>query len=583
MVDFNDPACDARTMTRDDRLPLTVRHLLRPDAYPHPTSGPVVLVQTHISYVLLTGPYVYKVKKPVDLGFVDFSTLERRRHFCEEEVRLNRRGAPGLYLGVVPIARGGDGAGAGLVLGGSGPAVEYAVKMRQFPEEGVFSRLLARERWASRTWKRWRPRSPHTMPTPPATRRAGSAARTICWPASARTTARANGSSAASRRGTGSTRRMRSRSGSSRPTVTCWPRGSPSGHVRECHGDLHLGNICRWEGRTLLFDCIEFNERYRWIDTMHDAAFTAMDLEARGRRDLATAFINTYAELTGDWDGLRLLPLYLCRYAYVRAKVSSMLADEPEAERVRPRMRRVRRRSGITSSPTLMRVPRRGRLLVMCGASGSGKSTIARALARRLGAAHVRSDAVRKHLAGVPLHARADADVYAPAMTERTYARLLELGTALAAEGQTVILDARYSRRAQRGPLIEAAAARGIPLRILHCTMPPELLRTRLDRRQGDVSDATAELLETQRDEAEPFAPAELECLLRLDSTPTDRGAGGGGRAIDPLDPIILLRDAFTALVRLPGRQLPYRGSDSARPKDTAAHPIPAATLLGQQ
>jgi uncharacterized protein len=517
MVDFNDPACDARTMTRDDRLPLTIRHLLRPDAYPHLTSGPVVLVQTHISYVLLTGSYVYKVKKPVDLGFVDFSTLERRRHFCEEEVRLNRRGAPGLYLGVVPIARG-DGAGAGLVLGGGGPAVEYAVKMRQFPEEGVFSRLLARgalgesdvEALASTV------AAYHADAPRDATGRFGRPDDLLAgiredhrqserFVGRFQTRDRLDETDAFTERFVASHR------------VLLAARVA-DGHVRECHGDLHLGNICRWEGRTLLFDCIEFNERYRWIDTMHDAAFTAMDLEARGRRDLANAFINTYAELTGDWDGLRLLPLYLCRYAYVRAKVSSMLADEPEAEpsareSAGEAAKRYYELAHAYSSP------RRGRLLVMCGASGSGKSTIARALARRLGAAHVRSDAVRKHLAGVPLRARAEADVYAPAMSERTYARLLELGTALAAEGHTVILDARYSRRTQRGPLIEAAAARGIPLRILHCTVPPDLLRIRLDRRQGDVSDATAELLAAQKEEAEPFAPAEFEYLLRLDST----------------------------------------------------------------
>jgi aminoglycoside phosphotransferase family enzyme/predicted kinase len=520
MVDFDGPARDARIMTRDDKLPLTIRHLLRPDAYPHPTSGPVVLVQTHISYVLLTGPYVYKVKKPVDLGFVDFSTLERRRHFCEEEVRLNRRGAPGLYLGVVPIARG-DGAGAGLVLGGSGRAVEYAVKMRQFPEEGVFSRLLARgalgesdvEQLAATVaaYHADAPRQPTGRFGRPDDLLAGireDHRQSERFFGRFQTRDRLDVTDAFTERFVSSHRDLLA-------------ARLAGGHVRECHGDLHLGNICRWEDRTLLFDCIEFNERYRWIDTMHDAAFTAMDLEARGRRDLATAFINAYAELTGDWDGLRLLPLYLCRYAYVRAKVSSMLADEPEAE---PSAREsageaAKRYYELAHAYASPRGRGGGRLLVMCGPSGSGKSTIARALARRLGAAHVRSDAVRKHLAGVPLRARAGADVYAPVMTERTYARLLELGTALAAEGHTVILDARYSRRAQRGPLIEAAAARGIPLRILHCTLPPELLVARLDRRQGDVSDATAELLEAQKEEAEPFAPAELEYLLRLDST----------------------------------------------------------------
>jgi hypothetical protein len=507
-----------------DVLPSTIRPMLAPAFYPHPVASPVRIIETHISYVLLTGDYAYKVKKPVDLGFLDFTTLERRRHFCEEEVRLNSRGAPGMYLGVVPIARAAAPA-AGVALGGGGTPVEYAVKMRQFPEDALLSVALERgdvgeadALHLAATVAAYHAESPVVRRDP-------------------------LGSPDALRREMGRNyRRTEKFAGDllevpwladiERFTDLCFDERSPlmrsriePGFVRECHGDLHLGNVCRWEGKTYLFDCIEFNEAFRCVDVICDAAFALMDFDARGYPGLANAFMNGYAEATGDWSGLRLLPLYLCRNAYVRAMVNSILLDatlDPaDAGRVRSRATRYYELAWQYARP------RHGGLVLTCGASGSGKSTLARDLARRWGAVHLRSDAVRKHLAGVPTDGgRAGDGAYAPEMTRRTYDRLLDLGLALAGEGFVVLLDARYPRAALRAQAYAAAAGRGVPLHVLHCAAPEDVLRGRLAARAAgtDLSDATPDLLAGQLAEQEPFGPAERPHVLELDTRqPVDR------------------------------------------------------------
>lgn len=501
----------------ENNLPPVIRQMLRPGFYPHPTSSRIILSQTHISYVLLTGPYAYKVKKPVNLGFLDFTTLERRRHFCEEELRLNCRGAPGLYVDVVAIAGTGEGVAR---LGGEGPAVEYAVRMRQFPQEALLSSQLeagllgeADLEVLAGAVADYHAAAPRDL-----TGRFGH-------PDDLRDAIRQDHDQSEQFVGRYQTRERleETRTYAQRFFAERGPlieERVRQGRVRECHGDLHLGNICRWEGRTLLFDCIEFNESYRWIDTMHDAAFAAMDLEARGRPDLANAYVNAYAEQTGDWEGLRVLPLYLCRYAYVRAKVSSLLADDPAADEPARKSAAEAAERYYALAASYAR-PRRGRLILMCGLSGSGKTTLARHLARRLGGIHIRSDAVRKHLAGVPLHSRAGETAYAPDMTGRTYGRLLELGLALAVDGEAVILDARFNRAASRGSAIAAAGSRGLPLQILYCTAPIEVLHERLRRRAvpGEVSDATPHLLAVQCAQFEPFKPAEKPFVHILDAT----------------------------------------------------------------
>ncbi len=288
--------------------------------------------------------------------------------------------------------------------------------------------------------------------------------------------------------------------------------------IRECHGDLHLRNICLWNDKILLFDCIEFNEPFRFVDVMYDVAFTVMDLQARQRPDFGNAFLNTYAEQTGDWEGLQVLPLYLSRQAYVRAKVTSFLLDDPgipEAAKVEA----AATASGYYKLAWEYTKPRKGKLILMSGLSGAGKSTTARLLARKLDAIHLRSDAVRKHLGKIPLSERGSEELYSPEMTQKTYDRLLQLGVMLAHQGFTVILDAKYDRSALRANAIDLADFQQLPLQIMHCIAPIEVLRDRLSARTGDIADAGADLLESQIANSEAFTTMEQPYVQTLDTT----------------------------------------------------------------
>jgi aminoglycoside phosphotransferase family enzyme/predicted kinase len=499
----------------DSQAPSLIRAMLRPEFYPHPTSDRIRLLQTHISYVLLTGDYAYKVKKPVDLGFLDFSTLDRRRHFCSEELRLNRRGAPGLYLGVVPVSQDGD----HFQLGGAGEPVEYAVKMRQFAQDSLCRAMLEQGVLTDT----------HVLSLAATVARYHAGAATDGHISSFGTPQRLRDGLEQNYRATerfvggpqtrlqfdetsGFTERfLRERE----DLLLARVRG---GHVRECHGDLHLNNISFWEGSILLFDCVEFSEALRFVDTAYDTAFTAMDLEARGRPDLANLFLNTYAEQTGDWEGFRVLPLYLCRQAYVRAKVSSILAEEVAGDQTASDR-------AMEEAAVYYRLawhyarPRLGRILLMCGLSGAGKSTVARALAKRVGAIHIRSDAVRKHLAGIPLDARGGAQIYGEETTRRTYDRLLHLAGTLASEGYAVILDAKFDQAALRAAALNAASRCRLPAHILHCSAQHGVLRERLRSRTGDVSDAHAGLVDEQERKWEGFTEAERPAVITLDTT----------------------------------------------------------------
>ena len=497
----------------DAALPSLIQHMLQPEFYPHPVQS-VQLIQTHISFVLLTGDLAYKIKKPVRFGFLDFTTLEKRHYFCQEELRLNQRLCPDLYLEVKAIVKAGDRYTFAENLAVE-PIVEYAVQMRQFPQEGLFSHLFESGQL-----------------TPALVQQLG--VRVAQFHSSAQTSAeiREYGSLEAIQLveannfkiskpyiGRAQTQQQYDET---RAFATeffqrhrSWFRQRQlDDKIRECHGDLHLNNVCLHQDKIQIFDCIEFNQDFRNIDVIYDAAFMIMDLDFHGRLDLANLFLNIYLEQTGDYWSAALLPLYLTMRATIRGNVNALALDDSN-------MAEADKETALQRSQDYYRLAWRytrrssGQLILMSGLSGSGKSTVARQLAQQVGAVHIRSDAVRKRLAGISIHVRGDRDgapssgIYSPEMTQLTYDRLLELGLFLAQQGWPVILDAKYDRQALRQPVLAAANAIQLDVRIVHCTAPVEILRHRLEHRTGDIADATADLLDSQIRSAEPLTEAE--------------------------------------------------------------------------
>ncbi|MFN6571598.1 AAA family ATPase [Dendronalium sp. ChiSLP03b] len=496
-------------------LPLLIQQMLQPGFYPHAVAEPIQLIQTHISYVLLTGDYAYKLKKPVNFGFLDFSTLEKRQHFCQEELRLNQRGASELYLEVLPVT---------LVeeqyhLSGTGEPVEYVLKMRQFPQELLFStlfeqgklnethleelgRVVAQYHAQAQTNDYIRSFGEVLQVRAAIDENYEQTEKYIDGP---QTQAQFD-----------QTKQYTDKFFAELPEL--FVSRIHNDYIRECHGDLHLRNIALWHDKITLFDCIEFNEPFRFVDVMYDVAFTVMDLEARQRQDLGNAFLNAYIEQTGDWEGLQVLPLYLSRQAYVRAKVTSFLLDDPSVPLT------VKEEATKTAADYYKQAweytqPKQGQLILMSGLSGSGKSTTARYLALQLGAIHIRSDAVRKHLGGISLKERGGDDLYTPEMTQKTYAQLLNLGIILANQGFSVILDAKYDQQKLRQEAIAQAEKHQIPLKIIYCTAPLEVVQERLVNRTNDIADATVHLLASQIKQAEPFTDEEKPYVQIWDTT----------------------------------------------------------------
>lgn len=492
---------------------------MQPKFYPHSVVEPICLLQTHISFVLLTGEYAYKLKKTVNFGFLDYSSLEKRRNFCQQELEMNQRGAGEIYLEVLPISQQGETFTLGSAENTSENIVEYTLKMRQFPQENLWTSLFNRQELSERHLEDLGKRVAQFHTESPTNDYIQSFGRVESIQAAI------EGNYKATENYIGSVQTPEHFAQTKAYTDRFFQENRDvfeqrieRDKIRACHGDLHLKNIAQWQGKIILFDCIEFNESFRFVDVMYDVAFVVMDLEARQRPDLANIFLNTYLEETGDWEGLQVLPLYLCRQAYVRAKVTSYLLDDPAI--LHPEKQQARETAQhYYQLAWNYTQPRRGRIIVMSGLSGSGKSTVARSIARQFAAIQIRSDAVRKHLAGIPLNQRAEATVYSQTMTQQTYDRLLELGKMLALKGWSVILDAKFDRAVWRKKAIALATAQAIPLHVLHCQAPVPVIRDRLLHRTGDIADATADLLDRQLADAEPFDEIEQNYTISIDTT----------------------------------------------------------------
>jgi uncharacterized protein len=514
----------ALTMPEAEQLPVLIRALLSNQACYHHAVGQVQLIETHISWVLLTGEYAYKIKKPVDLGFLDFSTLALRQQACADEVRLNRRLAAEMYLGVVAITGSPDAPR----INGAGAAIEYAVKMREFSPEATLDRLdergdlgtvqidLLAERLArfhleecerapaDSAWG-----EPETIAKPvaenfqhlavrlndPAERRCLAALHKWCTAEHARLT----------------------------PLLH---ERKLNGMIRECHGDLHLGNLAWVDGQIVIFDCIEFDPALRWIDVISEVAFCFMDLLHRWHLGLAMRFLNAWLETSGDYEGVALLRYYAVYRALVRAKVAALRSDQSggsDALRAEVSSCLLLAEQLTQNMPT--------QLWITHGLSGSGKTTFSQTLLQDYGMVRLRSDVERKRLAGQDVLTHSGAGIgqgmYTREAGRRTYQHLSRLAERLLTTGWPVIVDAAFLERWQRDLFREVAQRRGLRLNILNLNADTTTLRERVIQRaaQGqDASEADLRVLQHQIETEQPLDNDELDEVARISGATAPNG-----------------------------------------------------------
>jgi uncharacterized protein len=490
--------------------------LLNANSYLHRPKS-VRLIQTHASFVFIVPPFVYKVKKAVNFGFLNFSTLEKRQHFCACEVELNSRLCPAMYLGVVPISITDH----GYRFGDGEQVVECAVKMRKLSERYFLDRMLRRRAVApaeidrvAATLAEFYGRQ---QPSPEITEWGHVERLKISTDENFRQTEEFVG---------------RTLSAAAFETIRYftnefYAHGEPlfewrvnEGRIRDCHGDLHLEHIHLAPKTLNIYDCIEFNDRLRYIDVANDVAFLAMDLDFEHQPGLARHFIEVTAKLLNDEGMHELIDFYKCYRAYVRGKVESLhsvahAAAESERRVSAGRAQRYFRLAlqyGVAGSQPLV--------LAVMGRIGSGKTTLAKATGTELGWEVISSDRVRKQMAGFPVFERsseaARSRLYSEEMTEKTYDRLFALADEKVRNGCSVILDATFARRAQRERLVEHFGRSGVELRLVETQADDETVKKRLKAREAkpdEISDARLEDYEMLNSIYEP--PTELPARHR--------------------------------------------------------------------
>jgi uncharacterized protein len=499
--------------------------LQNPALYPHPVDG-FQVIETHISWVLLTGPYAYKIKKPVNFGFLDFTELAAREHFCNEELRLNQRLTQGLYLEVLPIS----GSAEAPQLSGDGPVIEYALKMRQFPQEHLLGEVQARGELSeghiealARQIAEFHLKAPQV----PQEHELGSAEAVMAPVLQNFEQIRPLLSDSADLQQLDALQAW-AESSYARLMPLLGQRKA-EGFIRECHGDIHLGNVTLLDDQVVLFDCIEFNEPFRLIDIISDAAFLAMDLEDRGLKCLSRRFVSTWLEYTGDYAALELLNFYKAYRAMVRGKVALFrLGQEEDAVQRAVILRQYRRYATLAESYSAIPTPF---LAVTHGVSAVGKSSVAMRLVEALGAVRLRSDVERKRLFGEQPNAdqgQLSAGIYSEDASLATYQRLHRLAELALHAGFPVVIDATYLKQAQRQAAWQIAEASAVPFLILDCHAPEDVIASWLSQRQAagvDPSDATLEVIQAQQASREPLSVEEQANSRRVethDSTSLD-------------------------------------------------------------
>jgi uncharacterized protein len=505
-----------------------VNALYNPNAYPHAVEK-VQVQETYISWIILTGLYAYKIKKPVNFVYLDFSSLKLRQHFCEEELRLNKRFAPHLYLEVVAITEN-----AGKVeVNGNGAIVEYAVKMRQFDPSHTLDKLadkgLLDDKWVGeigRTLASFHKQlESETKPTVKTKPQPGT-------PAAVWNPIEQNFQQIAplldNQKDSKKLARLKHWSELQFKQLSpVIEQRSQNGFVRECHGDLHLGNMVLTHSgdssikKVMFFDCIEFNPSFRQIDIACELAFTVMDLDARSMSGSANIMLNTYLEYTGDYSGLKLLNFYKVYFAVVRAKVALLqIANDAESDITAHRnYSTFLKYIDLALSYTIAQSPF---VAITYGLSGSGKSTVAQAIAAASGAIRLRSDVERKRLFGLAPTQASDGDIYTPDASEKTFAQLHRLVNEVTVAGFACIIDATFLHVDLREQFHQQAKQLELPFYILDCHAPQSVLIQRVNQREksaDDASEATLTVMLNQQKHRQALTADELRYQISIDTT----------------------------------------------------------------
>lgn len=512
-----------------------VTALLDGRRYPH-AAKTVRVIETHISWVLLAGRYAYKIKKAVDLGFLNFTQLDARLFFCTEEIRLNRRLAPKIYLNVVSIGGSPD-----RPQFGAQPAIEYAVRMRRFASARLMDRLLGRDRIFPKHIDRlaaviadFHQHIPVAAADSPFGTSVAIRAPTLqTFEQLSALASRARPETIGALRAAFEVE--------FRACQTAFTERRAQGFVRECHGDLHLGNIALVGDEPVPFDGIEFDPGLRWIDVINDVAFTVMDLLHRARPQFAYRFLNAYLETSGDYAGMTLLRFYCTGRALVRAKVNAIQAAQPGL----PRRHRDLARSACSDYLALAvecLARRQPALIITHGLPGSGKTTFAQIALEKFQAIRIRSDVERRRLFGVTAsddrRSASGGEVYGADATQRTYAHLLQTARMLLTAGLPVIVDAAFLKVAQRVRFRQLALDLKVPFAIGAMHADRQVLGARITQRlaqASDASEADLDVLNELQVTQEVLTPQEQPYAVRFVNSGVDATDAGNWHALEKM------------------------------------------------
>ncbi len=501
-----------------ENLSQLIANLQKPDNYDHPTTQ-FSVIETHISYVILTGTYVYKIKKPLNLEFLNFSTLAKRLFYCQEEIRLNKKMAPDIYLEVVKIT--GDYHNP--KINGYGKTIEYAVKMREFSQDAIFTRLLDKQQLTldmiRQTAQRIalfhesaplaladNPYGTYTQVHKPVEQNFNqirtflSASQDIEELAKVSTWADQE----------------------HQRWLSLFKERKQNNFIRECHGNIHLGNIALVNGEPIIFDCIEFNDSLRWTDTMADLAFLAMDLEDKGQLAFANQVVSDYLQATRDYSGLRIFPYYKSYRAVVRAKIAlyqRIQQKNSAAQQVSWQQYQNCMRLAMHYCAS-----KKNALIITHGLPGSGKTTVAEYLVQHASFIHLSSDITRKQLTGLDLTSKNNLaiyeGIYRTEISEQVYQHMHDTAELILQAGYSVIVDATFIKRHHRDIYRKLAATQGVAFKILHMYAEEAIIFSRLHKRQQQpqqISEAGEDIYHVLRADLDVLAEDESCHIIKID------------------------------------------------------------------